>query len=69
MAVEGFDELAELINEKDSVSLAQFLYPILDAQIAAYGRGLLGTPESTFSRFAVDVLHQVYHGWDVISRG
>lgn len=44
----------------DKTPLAQFLYPQLDAQIAAWGRTLVGTPQSTYSRFASDVLHQVY---------
>lgn len=58
--VEGLTKLNGLRNKDDKVPLAQFLYPQLDAQIAAWGRGLLGTPQSTYSRFAVDVLHQVY---------
>lgn len=58
--VEGLNQLAGLRNIDDKVPLAQFLYPQLDAQLAAYGRGLIGTPQSTYSRFAVDVLHQVY---------
>ncbi|GAA5875002.1 hypothetical protein JCM8547_002146 [Rhodosporidiobolus lusitaniae] len=56
-------------NEEDKAPLAGFLYPQLDAQIAAWGRGLVGTPQSTYSRFAVDVLHQVYHGWEIVERG
>ncbi|GAA5931348.1 hypothetical protein JCM10213_000282 [Rhodosporidiobolus nylandii] len=56
-------------NEEDKTPLAGFLYPQLDAQIAAWGRGLVGTPQSTYSRFAVDVLHQVYHGWEIVERG
>ncbi|KAM0751530.1 hypothetical protein T439DRAFT_300452 [Meredithblackwellia eburnea MCA 4105] len=67
--VEGLTRLAGLRNADDNVPLAQFLYPQLDAQIAAYGRALVGTPQSTYSRFAVDVLHQVYHGWDIVERG
>lgn len=58
--VEGLNKLTRLRNAEDRVPLAQFLYPQLDAQIAAYGRDLLGTPQSTYSRFAADVLHQVY---------
>lgn len=56
-------------NEEDKTPLAGFLYPQLDAQIAAWGRGLVGTPQSTYSRFATDVLHQVYHGWEIVERG
>lgn len=59
-AVDGLNKLTRLRNAEDRVPLAQFLYPQLDAQIAAYGRDLLGTPQSTYSRFAADVLHQVY---------
>ncbi|ORY90628.1 hypothetical protein BCR35DRAFT_286797 [Leucosporidium creatinivorum] len=68
-AVEGLTKLNGLRNKDDKVPLGQFLYPQLDAQIAAWGRGLLGTPQSTYSRFAVDVLHQVYHGWEIVERG
>ncbi|KAK4056279.1 hypothetical protein OIO90_002723 [Microbotryomycetes sp. JL221] len=67
--VSELSQLNLLRNKEDKVPLAQFLYPQLDAQIAAWGRGLIGTPQSTFSRFAVDVLHQSYHGWDIIERG
>ncbi|CAD6580668.1 MAG: hypothetical protein CYPHOPRED_001331 [Cyphobasidiales sp. Tagirdzhanova-0007] len=58
-----------LINKEDGVPLAGFLYPLVDAMVAAKGRDMLGTPGSTFSRFAVDVLHQVYHGWPIVERG
>lgn len=58
--VDQIAELNGLRNQEDKVPLAQFLYPQLDAQIAAWGRGLLGTPQSTYSRFAIDVLHQMY---------
>ncbi|KAI5478779.1 hypothetical protein MNV49_004605 [Pseudohyphozyma bogoriensis] len=58
--VEGLGRLTGLRNQDDKVPLAQFLYPQLDAQIAAYGRDLIGTPQSTYSRFAVDVLYQYY---------
>ncbi|KAK4049441.1 hypothetical protein OIV83_004174 [Microbotryomycetes sp. JL201] len=58
--VQGLSEINMLRNEEDKVPLAQFFYPQLDAQIAAWGRDLIGTPQSTFSRFAVDVLHQTY---------
>ncbi|KAL8279315.1 hypothetical protein RQP46_008352 [Phenoliferia psychrophenolica] len=61
--IAGLARLPGLRNSLDKVPLAQFLWPQLDAQIAAYGRALVGTPQSTYSRFAVDVLHQVYHGY------
>ncbi|KPV76794.1 uncharacterized protein RHOBADRAFT_12797, partial [Rhodotorula graminis WP1] len=59
-ALESLGRLNRLRNEDDKTPLAQFLYPQLDAQVAAWGRGLVGTPQSTYSRFAIDVLHQVY---------
>ncbi|GAA6005294.1 hypothetical protein JCM10207_002929 [Rhodosporidiobolus poonsookiae] len=67
--VPELDRLNRLRNKDDKTPLGSFLYPQLDAQIAAWGRGLVGTPQSTYSRFAVDVLHQVYHGWEIINRG
>ncbi|GAA5978928.1 hypothetical protein JCM10908_002740 [Rhodotorula pacifica] len=65
----ALETLNRLRAEGDKTPLAQFLYPQLDAQIAAWGRTLVGTPQSTYSRFASDVLHQVYHGWEIIERG
>lgn len=59
-SVEALNQLNALRNKDDKVPLAQFLYPQLDAQIAAWGRDLIGTPQSTYSRFAVDILHQMY---------
>jgi hypothetical protein len=59
-SVEALNELNALRNKDDKVPLAQFLYPQLDAQISAWGRDLIGTPQSTYSRFAIDVLHQMY---------
>ncbi|GAA5820173.1 hypothetical protein JCM3770_004809 [Rhodotorula araucariae] len=68
-ALASLRRLNRLRSDEDKTPLAQFLYPQLDAQIAAWGRGLVGTPQSTYSRFAIDVLHQVYHGWDIVERG
>ncbi|GAA5957378.1 hypothetical protein JCM3765_000441 [Sporobolomyces pararoseus] len=65
----SLDRMNRLRNEEDKTPLAQFLYPQLDAQVAAWGRGLVGTPQSTYSRFAIDVLHQMYHGWEIVERG
>jgi hypothetical protein len=58
--VTEMDELRAWRGSGDKVPLAQFHYPQLDASIAAWGRVLIGTPGSTYSSFAVDVLHQVY---------
>ncbi|GAA5894999.1 uncharacterized protein JCM6883_002286 [Sporobolomyces salmoneus] len=68
-SLDSLDRMNRLRNADDKTPLAQFLYPQLDAQIAAWGRGLVGTPQSTYSRFAIDVLHQMYHKWDIIERG
>jgi hypothetical protein len=59
-SLSSLDRMNRLRNEDDKTPLAQFVYPQLDAQIAAWGRGLVGTPQSTYSRFAIDVLHQMY---------
>ncbi|KDQ07491.1 hypothetical protein BOTBODRAFT_180673 [Botryobasidium botryosum FD-172 SS1] len=61
--------LFALRNADDGVALGPFLLPFLDAMVAAKGRETLGTPHSTFSRFTVDVLSRVYHGWDIVQRG
>lgn len=53
-------KLERLRNEEDGVPLARFLYPMLDAMTSAMGRDLVGTGMSTYSRFAGDVLYQVY---------
>ncbi|GAA5873949.1 hypothetical protein JCM3774_004048 [Rhodotorula dairenensis] len=68
-ALPALETLNRLRAAGDKTPLAQFLYPQLDAEVAAWGRTLVGTPQSTYSRFASDVLHQVYHGWDIIERG
>ena len=57
--VPGLKEVDEWKNAEDRVQLAQFLYPVIDMMIAAKARSIVGTPQSTFSRFAVDVLYQV----------
>ncbi|GAA98130.1 uncharacterized protein L969DRAFT_102198 [Mixia osmundae IAM 14324] len=68
-AVKSLHDMEGLRNAEDKVHLAQFFTPLVDAMIAAKGRAVIGTPMSTFSRFAVDVLHQVAHGWPIIERG
>ncbi|GAA6007908.1 hypothetical protein JCM11491_006534 [Sporobolomyces phaffii] len=68
-SLDSLDRMNRLRNKEDKTPLAQFLYPQLDAQIAAWGRGLVGTPQSTYSRFAIDVLHQLYHEWEIVERG
>ncbi|GAA5924361.1 uncharacterized protein JCM15063_005612 [Sporobolomyces koalae] len=67
--LDSLDRMNRLRNQEDKTPLAQFLYPQLDAQVAAWGRAIVGTPQSTYSSFAVDVLHQTYHGWDIVERG
>lgn len=62
-------ELGGLVNSEDGVGLAGFFYPLIDAMVASKGRDMLGTSGSTFSHFATDVLHNVYHEWPIIERG
>lgn len=65
----GSPELEEMTswrNQEDQVDLSQFLWPVIDMMIASKGRNVVGTPASTFSRFATDVLFQSYHGWDIM---
>ena len=60
--IETLHQLEAWRNMDDHVPLAPFLYPIVDMMVAAKARAIVGTPQSTFSRFAIDVLHQSYHG-------
>lgn len=53
-------------NAEDGVDLTQFMFPVVDMMISAKARYLVGTPGSTFSRFASDILYQSYHGWDIM---
>lgn len=68
-AVPALVELSKVRNKEDKVELGSFLIPFVDAMVAAKGRAMVGTTGSTFSRFAVDVLHQNYHGWPIVERG
>ncbi|GAA5908433.1 uncharacterized protein JCM6883_005545 [Sporobolomyces salmoneus] len=55
----------EWISDFDGLNLATFLYPFLEAEIAARGVEVVGTKGSTFSSFASGILHEHYdsRGW------
>lgn len=59
-------DMRKWTTQHDQVDLSQFLWPVIDMMAAAKARNLVGTPGSTFSRFASDVLFQSYHGWDIM---
>jgi hypothetical protein len=72
LAPPKLDHLAPLhhiLNPIDDLKLESFLLPFVDSMVAAMGSQVLGTPHSTFSRYTIDVLHQVYQGRDIIERG
>ncbi|KAH8929101.1 hypothetical protein BT69DRAFT_1292873 [Atractiella rhizophila] len=55
--------------EADGVALGPMMPPFLDAMVAARGEAIAGTPESTFSKFATDVLWRVERGLEIVERG
>ena len=61
--------LGKLWNEEDGVALGGFLMPFLDAMVAGQGWEVVGTEQSTFSAFVVDVLWRKYHGYEIVQRG
>ncbi|KAH9812384.1 hypothetical protein DFH28DRAFT_398834 [Melampsora americana] len=52
--------LDHIRSGNDGLKLKHFLTPMLDAIIAAKGSAMLGTPGSTFSDYAVSILHPHY---------
>ncbi|BGP03736.1 hypothetical protein NBRC10513v2_007468 [Rhodotorula toruloides] len=71
--VELVEELGELVNAKggeggggkwvsewDQQPLARYLFPFLEAEIAARATEVVGTPTSTFSGYTVGTLHGSY---------
>lgn len=61
--------LHAILNPDDQLPLEKFLLPFIDSMVAARAKEVLGTPHSTFSRFTVDVLHQVHVGREIMQRG
>ncbi|TNY21557.1 hypothetical protein DMC30DRAFT_197178 [Rhodotorula diobovata] len=47
-------------NEWDGQAMAKYLYPFLEAEIAARAVDVVGTPQSTFSGYVRGILHQAY---------
>ncbi|GAA5964023.1 hypothetical protein JCM3765_007844 [Sporobolomyces pararoseus] len=50
----------EWVSDWDGSELGAFLYPFLEAEIAARGVEIVGTPGSTFSSYAAGNLHEYY---------
>ena len=61
--------LEGLRNGYDGVRLVGYLAPIMDALVMGGAWAVVGTEGSTFSRYVVDVLWRVSHGWDIVERG
>ncbi|PHZ17433.1 uncharacterized protein RHIMIDRAFT_7510 [Rhizopus microsporus ATCC 52813] len=51
------DDLRDMVSP--SKSLKRFLIPLVDAMVAAHGRGILTTPRSTFSKY-IEELHKAW---------
>ncbi|GAA5838466.1 hypothetical protein JCM11251_003400 [Rhodosporidiobolus azoricus] len=63
--VEGKDgKEGRWTSEWDGQAMARYLYPFLEAEIAARGVEVVGTPMSTFSGYTSGILHESYvaHG-------
>lgn len=61
--------LEGLRNGYDGVRLVGYMAPIVDALVMGRAWGVVGTEGSTFSRYVVDVLWRVSHGWAIVERG
>lgn len=59
----GVQMLQRLQNKEDGVKLARFLYPMLDAMVAAKGRDILGTSgvSCEIVRAEIDLLITMFH--------
>ncbi|GAA6039765.1 hypothetical protein JCM8097_004211 [Rhodosporidiobolus ruineniae] len=65
------DQGSMWVSEWDGQAMARYLYPFLEAEIAARGVEVVGTPSSTFSGYTAGILHESYvaqglvAGWDL----
>ncbi|GAA5905908.1 hypothetical protein JCM6882_009067 [Rhodosporidiobolus microsporus] len=53
-------EVGGWTSEWDGQAMARYLYPFLEAEIAARGVEVVGTPMSTFSGYTSGILHEAY---------
>ncbi|GAA5937925.1 uncharacterized protein JCM15063_005414 [Sporobolomyces koalae] len=58
---------AEWISDFDRSEMAKFLYPFLEAEIAARGVETIGTPQSTYSGYTAGILHQYYEAQGMVA--
>ncbi|GAA5927209.1 hypothetical protein JCM3775_002479 [Rhodotorula graminis] len=57
----GVDEGGnEWVSDWDGQAMARYLFPFLEAEIAARAVEVVGTPQSTFSGYVRGILHQAY---------
>ncbi|KIM33444.1 hypothetical protein M408DRAFT_309739 [Serendipita vermifera MAFF 305830] len=54
-------ELAQIVNPLDHTPMERFFLPFLDALVASRSATVIGTPESTFSKYIEDVLWPRFH--------
>lgn len=57
--------LGGVVNPLDASPMTRFLLPFLDALVASKAASVVGTPESTFSRYVEDILWPTEHGIDI----
>lgn len=63
---QGIVEILEKqVNPLDGSPMARFLLPFVDALVASRAASIIGTPESTFSRYIEDILWPVEHGLEI----
>ncbi|KAG8812743.1 hypothetical protein FRC17_001846 [Serendipita sp. 399] len=55
-------------NPLDNSPLERFLLPFVDAMVVSQAAAIVGTPESTFSRYIEEVLWPLNHGRDIGSK-
>ncbi|GAA5839736.1 hypothetical protein JCM9279_005154 [Rhodotorula babjevae] len=51
---------ARWVSDWDGQAMARYLFPFLEAEIAARAVEVVGTPQSTFSGYVRGILHQAY---------
>jgi len=54
-------QLSHIVNPLDNSPMSRFFLSFLDAVVASRGATVIGTPESTFSRYIGEVLWPQYH--------
>lgn len=58
--MDEFFMFTHIKSNLDGLALDRFLFPMLESMVVSKGSYIIGTPGSTFSKYAVNVLHPFY---------